>query len=72
MPSANITVTAVAGPARTLTSGLFSNAQAVHFDLVSNTFTVVASDGSIKNFDWQSIGTVTFTVSGGNGTIAVS
>lgn len=72
MPSASVTVTAVAGPARTLTSGVFPAAQQVNFNLSNNTFTIIASDGSIKTFDWQSIATVTFTVSGHNGTVSIT
>lgn len=72
MPSANVTVTAVAGPGQTLTAGVFTGCTGVNFNLASNTFTILASDGSIKTFDWQSIATVTFTVSGHNGTVAIS
>lgn len=72
MPAANVTVTAVAGPGKTLTSGVFASAQQVNFNLSNNTFTVVAQDGSIKTFDWESIATVTFTVSGHNGTVSIT
>lgn len=72
MPSAAVTVTAVSGPGQTLTAGSFPGAKEVNFNLNNNTFTVVGSDGSIKTFDWQSIATVTFTVSGHNGTVSIT
>lgn len=71
MPSATVTVTAVAGPGRTLTSGSFTNVSEVNFKLGNNTFTLT-SNGAIKEFDWQSIATVTFTVSGHNGTVSIT
>lgn len=71
MPSAAVTVTAVAGPGKTLTAGSFTNCDQVTFNLGNNTFTI-NSNGAINNFDWQSVATVTFTVSGHNGTITIS
>ena len=72
MPSAAVTVTAVAGPGRTLTSGVFAGVKGINFSLVDNVFTLTLSDGSIKTFDWQSIATITFTVSGNNGTVSIT
>lgn len=72
MPSASVTVTADAGPGKTLTSGVFTGVTDVDFNLGGNTFSIRASDGSIKTFDWQSIATVTFTVSGHNGTVSIT
>ena len=71
MPSASVTVTAKAGPAHTLTSGVFTGATEVNFNLGNNTFTII-SNGAIKTFDWESIATVTFTVSGHNGTVSIT
>ena len=72
MPSAAVTVTAAAGPGRTLTSGTFTGVTDVDFQLGHNTFTLTDSTGLIKTFDWQSIATVTFTVSGHNGTVSIT
>lgn len=72
MPSATVTVTADAGPGKTITSGVFTSVSDVNFQLGNNTFSLTASDGSIKTFDWNGIDTVTFTVSAGNGTVIVS
>lgn len=71
MPLAAVTVTAVAGPGKTLTTGTFTNADQVNFNLGNNTFTITAN-GAINTFDWQSIATVTFTVSGHNGTVSIT
>lgn len=71
MPSAAVTVTAVTGPAKTLTSGTFAGATEVNFNLGNNTFTII-TNGAIQTFDWQSIATVTFTVSGHNGTVSIT
>lgn len=73
MAVGTVTVTAKAGPNITNTSVVFPLTNSVLFDLAREVLTLNVN-GTIKDFDFNSVGTITFTVaaSGGNATIAVS
>lgn len=72
MASANVTVTAKSGPAVTLTAGVFTNARSLSFDFSEQTVTVVDDGGGIHCFDLFGVATITYTISGHVGTVALS
>jgi len=72
MASGNITITAPKGPGGTVTSLLLSNARSIKFDMAHETFIVEDVDGKISHYDYETIATVTYTISAELATIAVS
>lgn len=71
MASANITVTAPVGPGKTVTALVISGAKSILFDVDREVF--VIDDGVRKHtFDYETIATVTYTISGETGTVTVS
>jgi len=72
MPTANVTVTALAGPSKQSTSVLHSAVTKIIFDLDHDTFELTLSDGRPINFDYNDTATVTYTISGAIATVAIS
>lgn len=73
--ASQVTVTAKTGPAQQVTAQVLGDVQRMDFDLRANVLFVHQSPSSerqIKEFDLNSVATVTFTVSGRNYTMVVS
>ena len=70
--SANITVTAPKGPGGTVTSQLFSAAIGLEYDFKAEIFRLTQSDGVVTEFDFETIATITHTISGEVSTIAIT
>lgn len=68
---ANITVTGVVGPAKTLTAGVFSNCQAFSINAVTNILSINQAD-NIIDVAITAATTMTVTISGGNYTVSIS
>jgi len=69
------TITAQTGPARQLTAAVIPNVQGVDFQLDSKRLfiaTDTASGDNIKEFDLNSVTTVTFSIVAGNYAVVVS
>lgn len=71
MASGTVTITSTTGPGLTVTSMVLTNVSDIRFDLSKNMIYVV-SNGIIKEFAYNAVATVTFTISGVTATIAVS
>ncbi len=72
MASGNVTVTAPIGPGNTVSSLVFSSAKAVLFDMEREVMVITKSNGVKVEFEYETIATVTYTISGEVATITVS
>ena len=74
MSSAAVTVTAKAGPAIQATTLAIQNVTLLTFDFGKEVVTMFVGGSVEREFDFTSVGTITFTVSaaGGNGTITLA
>lgn len=72
MALANVTVTAPVGPGRTVTSQVINGAREIRFLVEHETFEIVASDGRIHEFEYETIATVTYTISGETATVTIT
>lgn len=67
----NATVTAKAGPANTLTAGVFTGLTSVKFDS-NGMLEIVDGNGKVSNLDINAATTFTVTISGSTYTVVVS
>lgn len=65
------TITAVTGPAITVTAGVFHNVTNIAFDTVDNTLRIACDEG-IVYFSLTGSNTITLTTSSGSYTLTVS
>jgi hypothetical protein len=72
MASANVTVTAPLGPGNTVASKLFSGCKAVNLDVDKEMFYVTDAKGVVHDFEYDTIATLTWSISGAVATVAVS
>lgn len=72
MPSATFTVTAKTGPARQVTTGVFSNVSHYSVDVARSVLTLFQNETPIKEFDLNGVTTFTTTISGGNYAVTIS
>ena len=72
MPSANVTITGKTGPAFTLTSKVFTGARQVLCLVDQSIIRIVQLDGTITDFDYTGMATVTYTISGAVASVAFS
>ena len=70
MPS-TATVTSDTGPAIQSTSVVYGNVTSVEF-LIDKSIIRIVSNCRIIDFDYASIGTVTYTIDGANATVTIS
>ena len=70
--AATVTVTGVVGPAITLTAGVFTEIELVHFDCVKNILTLFPLDGQPVTVAITSATTITATKSGSTYTFTIS
>jgi hypothetical protein len=72
MASGNLTITAPVGPGDTVTSLVLNGVKSIKFDMANEVIEVVKDDGQILYFEYETIATVTYSISGEVATIAVS
>jgi len=70
--AATVTVTGVVGPAITLTAGVFTGVQLVHFDCVANILTLFLLEGQPITVAITAATTITATKSGSTYTFTIS
>jgi hypothetical protein len=70
--TANVTVTSDTGPEIQNTAVVYNGVTNINFQLDRETVVLTKNDGSIVPFDYRSITTVTYTISGKVATVALS
>jgi hypothetical protein len=68
----NVTVTAPIGPGGTVTSLVLNNCRSVKFDAKREVVEVEDEGGKMHEFEYETIATVTYTISGETATVAIS
>lgn len=70
--TANVTVTSTTGPGVTVTALVINGVLQVVFDLVRNMIFITDSAGRIREFAYDAVATLTWTISGRTATVAIS
>ncbi len=70
--AATVTATGVVGPAITLTTGVFTDVRAVHFDCINNILELTMDSDYIQKIAITAATTITATKSGSTYTFTVS
>ena len=65
------TVTSILGPGQAITTKVFSNLSAIDFQLATGIISLT-SNGVITQVSYSPVTRVTFSISGGNTTIAIT
>lgn len=71
MALASVTITATTGPGDTVTAAVFTNVSSIVFDLAANMIRLV-TNGINKEFAYDAVATVTYTISGETATITIA
>lgn len=72
MASGNLTITAPQGPGGTVTALVLSRIKQINFQMDREVIEVVKENGKKVHFEYETIATVTYTISGEVATITVS
>ncbi len=72
MASGNLTMTAPKGPGGTVTSLVLNGIRSIKFDMAHETVIVEDINRTITHYDYETIATITYTISGELATIAVT
>lgn len=72
MASGNLTITAPQGPGGSVSALVLNGIKQISFKMDKEVIEVVESGGRITYFEYETIATVTYTISGEVATIAVS
>ena len=72
MSSANVTITAPFGPGDAAVATVINGVRDIKFDIEQDVIFITESDGKIRQFQYNTIATITYTISSGVGTITIS
>ena len=72
MATATITTTAPVGNGRTVTALIDTGARKLEYDFARNVFTITDINSIITEYDFETIATITHTISGEVSTIAIT
>jgi hypothetical protein len=72
MATGNITMTAPVGPGDTATSTVFNGSTELKYDFAAEVVSLRDSTGRLHEFDFDTIATITHTISGAVSTVSVT
>ena len=72
MSTGNLTVTADIGPGNSVTSLVLSGVRELRYDFPDDRLQVILADGTIRNFDYSTVSTITHVISAGVATVTIS
>ena len=72
MSSANVTITAPFGPGDAAVATVINGVRDIKFDIEQDVITITEANGKVSTYQYDTIATITYTISSGVGTITIS